>query len=72
MNVENQDQEKQSSNFIYIILGAILGAITGAGAGFLLTKRIEEGEEIQLTPGDGIKIGGSIITFLRQISSLGN
>lgn len=72
MNVENQDQEKQSSNFIYIILGAVLGAITGAGAGFLLAQRIEEGEEIQLTAGDGIKIGGSIITFLRQISNLGN
>ena len=72
MNVENRDQEKQSSNFIYIILGAVLGAITGAGAGYLLNKRIEEGEEIQLTAGDGIKIGGSIITFLRQISSLGN
>ncbi len=72
MNVENQDQEKQSSNFIFIILGAVLGAVTGAGAGFLLAQRIEEGEEIQLTAGDGIKIGGSIITFLRQISSLGN
>jgi len=72
MNVENQDQEKQSNNFIYIILGTVLGAITGAGAGFLLAKRIEEGEEIQLTAGDGIKIGGSIITFLRQMSNLGN
>ena len=72
MNVENQDQEKQSSNFIYIILGAVLGAITGAGAGYLLSQRIEEGDEIQLTAGDGIKLGGSIITFLRQISNLGN
>jgi len=72
MNVENQDQENKSSNFLYIILGALFGAITGAGAGYLLNKRIEEGEEIQLTAGDGIKIGGSIITFLRQISSLGN
>ena len=72
MNVENQDQENQSSNFLFIILGSVLGAITGAGAGFLLAKRIEEGEEIQLTAGDGIKIGGSIITFLRQISNLGN
>ena len=72
MNVENQDQEKQSSNFVYIVLGAVLGVITGASAGFLLTKRIEEGEEIQLTAGDGIKIGGSVITFLRQISNLGN
>jgi len=71
MNVENQDQENQPSNFLFILLGALLGAITGAGAGFLLAKRIEEGEEIQLTAGDGIKIGGSIITFLRQISNLG-
>lgn len=55
----------------FILLGAILGALTGAGAGFLLAQRIEEGDEIQLTPGDGIKIGGSIIAFLRQISNLG-
>ena len=72
MNVENQDQKKESSSFIYIVLGAVLGAITGAGAGFLLAQRIEEGDEIQLTAGDGIKIGGSIITFLRQISNLGH
>jgi galactitol-specific phosphotransferase system IIC component len=69
MNDENQ--ERQGSFGLYIILGAILGAVTGAGAGYLLTKRIEEGEEIQLTAGDGIKIGGSIIAFLRQVSSLG-
>ncbi|MGB2955186.1 MAG: hypothetical protein WBB64_04360 [Anaerolineales bacterium] len=69
MNDENQ--EGQESFGLYIILGAILGAVTGAGAGYLLTKRIEEGEKVQLTAGDGIKIGGSIIAFLRQVSSLG-
>lgn len=69
MNDENQD--KQGNFGPYILLGAILGAITGAGAGYLLSRRIEEGEEIQLTAGDGIKIGGSIITFLRQITTLG-
>ena len=69
MNDENQ--EGQESFGLYIILGAILGAVTGAGAGYLLTKRIEEGEKIQLSAGDGIKIGGSIIAFLKQVSSLG-
>ena len=69
MNDENQ--EEKGSLGLYIILGAILGAVTGAGAGYLLTKRIEEGEKVQLTAGDGIKIGGSIIAFLRQVSSLG-
>ena len=69
--MNGESQEKQNNTGIFILLGAILGAITGAGAGYLLTKRIEEGEELQLTAGDGIKIGGSIITFLRQISTLG-
>ena len=67
----DENQEQQNKYGLYIILGAILGAITGAGAGYLLSKRIEEGEEIQLTAGDGIKIGGSIVAFLRQVSSLG-
>ncbi len=72
MNAENQEQEKGSNYLLYIILGAVMGAITGAGAGYLLTKRMEEGEEIQITAGDGIKLGGSIIAFLRQVSILGN
>lgn len=69
--MNGESQEKQGNTGSYIILGALLGAITGAGAGYLLNKRIEEGEEIQLTAGDGIKIGGSVIAFLRQISTLG-
>jgi len=69
--MNGESQEKQGNTGLYIILGALLGAITGAGAGYLLTKRIEEGEELQLTAGDGIKIGGSIVAFLRQISTLG-
>jgi len=69
MNSENQDQTNSFGLFIF--LGAILGAITGAGAGYLLSQRIKEGEDLQLTAGDGIKLGGSIITLLRQVSSLG-
>lgn len=69
MNGESQD--KQNNSRLYIILGAVLGAITGASAGYLLNKRIEEGEDLQLTAGDGIKIGGSIVAILRQISTLG-
>jgi hypothetical protein len=69
--MNDEVQEGQGNFGLYILLGAIIGAITGAGAGYLLSKRIEEGEEIQLTAGDGIKIGGSIIAFLRQIATLG-
>lgn len=63
--------EGQNNTYLYILFGAILGAITGAGAGYMLSKRIDEGEEIQLTAGDGIKVGTSLIALFRQISSLG-
>jgi len=69
--MDGESQEKQNNSILYIILGALVGAVTGAGAGYLLTKRIEEGEDLQRTPGDGIKIGGSIIAILKQISTLG-
>lgn len=69
--MNDEVQEGQGNYGLIILLGAIIGAITGAGAGYLLSKRLEEGEEIQLTAGDGIKLGGSIIAFLRQISTLG-
>ena len=69
--MNDEVQEGQGNYGLYILLGAVLGALTGAGAGYLLSKRMEEGEEIQLTAGDGIKLGGSIIAFLRQISTLG-
>lgn len=69
--MNDEGQEKQNNTGIYIILGALIGAITGAGAGYLLTKRIQEGEELQLTAGDGIKIGGSIVALLRQMATLG-
>ena len=70
--MESEMQEKESNFGLYILLGAVIGAITGAGAGYLLSRRIEEAEGLQLTAGDGIKIGGSIVALLRQISSLGN
>jgi len=69
--MDSENQEKDSSFGLYILLGGIIGAITGAGAGYLLSRRIEEGEDLQLTAGDGIKIGGSIVALLRQISTLG-
>ena len=71
-DISSEEPLSNSINYnLYVILGAVIGAITGAGAGYLIVKRIEEGEDFQLTAGDGIKLGGSIIAFLRQVSSLG-
>mgnify|MGYP000318310295 FL=1 len=55
-----------------LLLGALLGAVTGLVAAMLLNRRAqEEGTELALTAGDGMKLGVMVIGLLRAIASLG-
>lgn len=53
-----------------LLIGALVGALTGLGAAYLLIQRADE-EGITLTPGEGIKLGVTVFSFLRQITQLG-
>jgi hypothetical protein len=56
-----------------LLLGALAGAATGLIAAVLLTRRAEEnGTELSLTTGDGMKLGVMVIGLLRAIASLGD
>ena len=55
-----------------LLIGAALGALTGLGAAYLLTKRAEQtGQHLAITPGKGVKLGVLIAGLLRSILSLG-
>lgn len=55
-----------------LLLGALVGAATGLIAAMLLNRRSEqEGTELALTTGDGMKLGVMIIGLLRAIATLG-
>lgn len=55
-----------------LLLGALIGAATGLVAALLLNRRAEEeGTELSLTAGDGMKLGVMVIGLLRAIASLG-
>lgn len=68
---EKKQQESGSNQSNFIFLGAVIGALAGAGAGFMLSQQLEEGQDIQLSAKDGLKIGGSMLALFKQISSLG-
>ncbi|HMU93246.1 MAG TPA: hypothetical protein PKE35_04630 [Anaerolineales bacterium] len=56
-----------------ILLGALIGAVTGLIAAMLLTRRAEKNErETALTAGEGLKLGVLIFGLLRAIASLGD
>ena len=54
-----------------LLIGAIVGALTGLGAAYLLLQRAEKDGELQISAGEGVKLGLSVFGFLRQVTQLG-
>ena len=60
-----KDYDKRNS----LMIGALLGAITGLFAAFLLVRRAEQDEaSVTVTTWEGFRLGMLIIGFLREIA----
>ena len=56
-----------------LIVGALIGAVTGLFAAMLLHRNAEKNErETALSTGEGLKLGVLVIGLLRAIASLGD
>ena len=55
-----------------MVIGAVLGALTGLGAAYMLVQRAEkEQTNAKLSAGEGVKIGLLLLGVLRQFAQLG-
>jgi hypothetical protein len=56
-----------------LLLGGVLGALTGLAAAYLLIRRSEEGEQPpKIGAGEGVRLGLLLLGLLRQITELGS
>ena len=56
-----------------LVVGAVLGALTGLGAAYLLIQRAKKRAEApNLNASEGIKLGLLIFGLLRQVATLGS
>ena len=56
-----------------LLMGAVIGAITGMVAALLLNRRaVRSDRETALTTGEGLKLGVLLFGLLRAIASLGD
>ena len=55
-----------------LAIGAVIGALIGLGTAYLLVSRVEDDEQLEVTPAQGVKMGLAALTFLRQITQLGD
>lgn len=55
-----------------LLMGVVLGALTGLGAAYLLVQRSEnEGGPPQLSAREGVKLGVLLMGLLREVALLG-
>jgi hypothetical protein len=55
-----------------LLIGALIGALTGLAGAFLLVRRSEaKGTKPELEAGEGLRIGLLVMGLLRQVALLG-
>lgn len=70
-NDEFVSDENKNRKTKILLIGAVIGALTGLGAAYLLIQQADEEENLRLSPGEGVKLGISVFSFLRQVTQLG-
>ena len=56
-----------------MLLGGVLGALTGGAAAYLLIRRSEDGEQPpKIGAGEGVRLGLLLLGLLRQVTELGS
>lgn len=64
---------KSSSTSKILFLGGLIGLISGVLAAYLLVQKSHDREEkLNITAGDGVKVGLSVLGVLKLISDLGD
>ncbi len=57
----------------FLIGGAVLGALTGLGAAYMLLQKAEKEEKpLKVGASEGVKLGLMLLGLLRQIGQLGD
>ncbi|TFH36690.1 MAG: hypothetical protein E4G99_04335 [Anaerolineales bacterium] len=55
-----------------LLIGAVVGALTGLGVAFALVQQAEQrGEPVALKAGEGIRLGMGVLGLLRLVGKLG-
>ena len=62
----------ENQNVKILALGTIIGALVGLGAAYLLLQRVDDGDDLNLSSKDGVKLGISVFSFFRQITQIGD
>jgi LPXTG-motif cell wall-anchored protein len=56
-----------------LMIGGLIGLLTGIAASFLFIKKREQSDgDLKISSGEGMKIGMGVVTLLKMISDSGS
>ena len=55
-----------------LIVGGLIGTLVGVASAYLLIQNRENEESLNVTAGEGVKLGVLVLGLLRSIASLGD
>ncbi len=70
--VSVEEMQDDSWKVKTLVIGGLLGLLTGVGAAYLLTRRAEQnGTPLSFSAGKGLQLGVMLTGLLRSVLSLG-
>jgi ABC-type Mn2+/Zn2+ transport system permease subunit len=68
----DEEQIDNSWKMRTLVIGGLIGMLTGVSAAYLLSKRAEQrGTALSISPGKGLQLGMLVTGLLRSILSMG-
>jgi hypothetical protein len=65
------EQPKDNWKMITLIIGAVVGVISGLVAAYIFIQRAEEEQSRpRLSAGEGVRVGLGVLTVLRSVAEL--
>lgn len=53
-----------------MIIGGVMGALVGTLAAYLFVQKAKDADHLEITPGEGIKLGLLVFGLLRNVANL--
>jgi hypothetical protein len=70
---QQEEQVNNSWKIQTLVIGGVVGALTGLGAAYLLTRRAEQkGSPLSISPTKGIQLGVLLAGLVRSVLNLGD
>lgn len=66
----NEIEKVESQTPKVLLIGALVGAVVGLGTAYFITQGVEDGDELSMDSGQGLKLGLLLLGTVRQVAKL--